>query len=130
MFSSQLKAAIGMGLVLLVGGTAAQADEGAVRQASQNTQVRFRVGNQVNWSMTGHWRDSALMVRGDGTVIAAGTFDQLFFHPRCVNIVYNSDGRITLRFQIDNARPELNGGYVRVVSRNGQLIDQDPFVRE
>lgn len=120
----------GLMLILGVGAATASANEGAVRQASQNTQIQYRVGSELNWSVTGFPNDTIVMVRGNGTVIAAGTVNDVSGSWPCnFNWIQNSDGRITLRCTIPNPSADLNGGYVRVVGRNGATIDQDPFVR-
>lgn len=129
MVPTLLKYTVGCFSLLVAGAAAAHADETRIRQADQNTQIRFSVNNEIRWTTTGLPSDFVQVVRGNGQVIASGTIQALKNHPLVLNWEQHSGGQISLRWYDFFPPPQLNGGYV-AIWRGGSQVDVDPFVKQ
>lgn len=118
--------------VAVVGGVvapAALADENAIRQSGQNTEIRGRVNSPVEFTVTGFLSDTCVFrVAGRRTSF---TFDQLRRGAvggiTVSSAQRHSTGRWSFRLRVDGRRINLVGGLVEVVSRN-RIVDRDYFV--
>lgn len=112
------------GLIVCALTGVANAQEGKIRQASQNRLVEGFVYDELRFTVVGQPNDIVFVTTGHGQIFAALTIRDLKNSFLSGGSYRGSGGDTAVRVRIGSAMPEFSGGRV-LIYRGNQLIDAD-----